>query len=996
MRQLYILLFFVIAKATWLSAQCWESQTSPTTAQLQATYFLDDQTGWASGADGTVLHTTDGGESWSAQSSGVNHTLYDIFFINGSTGWAVGSQGTILRTTNGGNSWSAQDAGTATDLYGLYMVSASEGWITGACGLILRTTNGGSTWRQQNSGQAYHLYDIAFNGLLGIAVGGRGTILRSTNGGVSWQSGFSTGSGNWRGLAVRGSSFIIANTEGEVGIVNGDATGYSPITLPTSGNWQGITAVTDDTWYLCGLDGTILRTDDAGSNWVAEDIGSNIDLYGVYFTSGGNGWTVGSGGSVLNICEPIRQNCDPVQDSLSLVAFFNATNGPNWTNSWNLNQPMRTWHGVVFDAQGDCIISLQLRNNGLSGEVPDGLVFTKLRYLDLSQNALTGRFPDLNGMPAIEFVALFENELSGTLPSTFDLPQLIHLDADSNQLQGILPDFSGAPNLEYLDLQNNQLSGAIPDLSVLPALDTFSLADNRLTFEDILPTHDANNSALSIFDYTGQDSIFRDTMIEVTAGTTIDIALGIDPGVSSNNYVWFKDGILETTISGNNSRRFTNISTAAGGVYEVQVNNPGAPNLTLFSFPIRIRVCPAPVEINSELCSGESLTVGGTVYDENNPTGMEVLTSANGCDSTVNVSLSFESSLSTTLSSTLCPGESITVGETIYDEDNPTGTEVLTAIGGCDSTVEISLEFVLAAITNLEIEICPGESYNFKGEELTEAGEYRDTLRQLSGCDSVTILSLNVATADTQLVEDSFCPGDTYTFGSQTLNEPGIYTETFTSQKTGCDSTVQLALEESFPEAVIAENDRGGLEKQEDRILLPVLQNDVLPDTGQVIVSIVEAARQGMLEVVADNQIRYTLQDTSYRGADSLMYSVCVTGCGTLCDTAMVTIFIAATVEEELSIPNAFTPNNDGLNDCFDPLKSLELPFTPDPETVKLVILNRWGEVIFEPDTYECWDGRVPGRSSVVPQDTYYFVLQYETDQTVVHRGAIVVLKRRE
>jgi photosystem II stability/assembly factor-like uncharacterized protein len=54
------------------------------------------------GAGGTILRTTDGGETWVSQSSGTGNILYGVFFTSTNTGTAVGARGTILRTTTGG------------------------------------------------------------------------------------------------------------------------------------------------------------------------------------------------------------------------------------------------------------------------------------------------------------------------------------------------------------------------------------------------------------------------------------------------------------------------------------------------------------------------------------------------------------------------------------------------------------------------------------------------------------------------------------------------------------------------------------------------------------------------------------------------------------------------------------------------------------------------------------------------------------------------------
>jgi len=43
---------------------------------------------------------------WIKQTSGIFHDLYSVYFTDPSTGWAVGAYGTIIKTTNGGNNWS--------------------------------------------------------------------------------------------------------------------------------------------------------------------------------------------------------------------------------------------------------------------------------------------------------------------------------------------------------------------------------------------------------------------------------------------------------------------------------------------------------------------------------------------------------------------------------------------------------------------------------------------------------------------------------------------------------------------------------------------------------------------------------------------------------------------------------------------------------------------------------------------------------------------------
>ncbi|PQO33556.1 YCF48-related protein [Blastopirellula marina] len=67
---------------------------------------------WIGGAPGSVLlHSSDGGEAFEIQNLPTTATLRGIYFRSESTGWAVGALGTILNTTDGGKTWSVQRQG---------------------------------------------------------------------------------------------------------------------------------------------------------------------------------------------------------------------------------------------------------------------------------------------------------------------------------------------------------------------------------------------------------------------------------------------------------------------------------------------------------------------------------------------------------------------------------------------------------------------------------------------------------------------------------------------------------------------------------------------------------------------------------------------------------------------------------------------------------------------------------------------------------------------
>ena len=73
--------------------------------------------------------------------------------------------------------------------------------------------------------------------------------------------------------------------------------------------------------------------------------------------------------------------------------------------------------------------------------------------------------------------------------------------------------------------------------------------------------------------------------------------------------------------------------------------------------------------------------------------------------------------------------------------------------------------------------------------------------------------------------------------------------------------------------------------------------------------------------------------------------------------------------EQIIWVPNAFTPNNDGMNDEF-------IPYVEHADNYHLYIFNRWGELIFESkDQYSGWDGTYKGKKA--SEDIYIWRIDY-------------------
>lgn len=182
-----------------------------------------------------------------------------------------------------------------------------------------------------------------------------------------------------------------------------------------------------------------------------------------------------------------------MNDSLALVALFDATNGSEWTNSWDKNAPINTWYGVKLNADKTRVSELNLsgiafnQGNNLNGSLPEALGdLTALRILAITNNPnLSGNIPNnLNQLIQILQIYLNSNNLNGLIPIQFyELSTLQVLYLDANALSGNLhPNIGKFDAMTDLRLHSNDFDGSIPTtITTLENLRVLSIDNNRLT-----------------------------------------------------------------------------------------------------------------------------------------------------------------------------------------------------------------------------------------------------------------------------------------------------------------------------------------------------------------------------------------------------------------------------------------------------------------------------------------------------------------------------------
>lgn len=70
-----------------------------------------------------------------------------------------------------------------------------------------------------------------------------------------------------------------------------------------------------------------------------------------------------------------------------------------------------------------------------------------------------------------------------------------------------------------------------------------------------------------------------------------------------------------------------------------------------------------------------------------------------------------------------------------------------------------------------------------------------------------------------------------------------------------------------------------------------------------------------------------------------------------------------------MALPNVFSPNGDGVNDYFIPVRYKNIQAT------LITVYNRWGEEVYSGDIREGWDGKNKGKDC--PDGVYFWLLHY-------------------
>ncbi len=151
---------------------------------------------------------------------------------------------------------------------------------------------------------------------------------------------------------------------------------------------------------------------------------------------------------------------------------------------------------------------------------------------------------------------------------------------------------------------------------------------------------------------------------------------------------------------------------------------------------------------------------------------------------------------------------------------------------------------------------------------------------------------------------------------------------------------------------------------------------DVLTNDTGVNISVLTFTppSNGTAVLNADGSFTYT-PNPGFAGQDAFIYDIC-DAMGN-CDQALVIILISPNQDCVVTIPDAFSPNNDGFNDFFVIQYEGECDFT----LPSIQVFNRWGNIVYKSDSYwNDWNGNFRGNNQPVPVGTYFYIIDFGSE----------------
>ena len=496
------------------------------------------------------------------------------------------------------------------------------------------------------------------------------------------------------------------------------------------------------------------------------------------------------------------------------------------------------------------------------------------------------------------------------------------------------------------------------------------------------------------------------TSSTICEGQTTNVSMSLPAGTYT--YTW----IVPTGVATSTTKT---ISTSKAGTYSLTITDANSCTSDIGTGTVTVNTLPTkPTLTSATICDGETATVTmltptGTntyTYTWTVPTGVVTsttktvstnkagtysltITDVNSCTSEVGtgtVTVNPLPTLTITNPAAVCaPGTidltatTITAGSTAsltytyFTNATATNTLTNTSLIGASGTYYIKGTSTLncSAIQPVNTIINPIPSFNILSPSVCVGSVFTINVNPISGTSSDFNYTWVVPTGVAN-------PGNVSNF---TTTIPGVYTATIKNKSTNCESAALNNTVTFYPlptAAAIVASDNKVMEGATLNLTAAASGG-----TGAYLYTWVPNSTTNYTISGGSNALFNALRE----GTVNIKYQVKdANNCSTQSADFVITITPATIIFE---IPNAFTPNGDGMN---DELKIISNAGVRSLTSFK--IFSRSGNLVFESrDLSRGWDGRYNG--NLLPADIYYWTAVYVDRNNVTNpkNGTVLLLK---
>ena len=440
-------------------------------------------------------------------------------------------------------------------------------------------------------------------------------------------------------------------------------------------------------------------------------------------------------------------------------------------------------------------------------------------------------------------------------------------------------------------------------------------------------------------------------------------------------------GEITTSMSNDELDYQLTISDAAGDtVYETSGNGqfstgptlvPGTYTVTLLAsdlgctyqeiIQLQASHSASEAELSGYRCPDEVLIINGRTYGPDNPSGVEVLNTVHGCDSTLYINLSYLS-IEANHTDVQCSDESTGAISVRMTDDIPFDLSIYDDSGNLliseSSQVEYNTGQVLK--TGTYTVVATSEEPSCRLEQEVQVGAIHQSPEPV-------------------YLEELLCAGENLEVNGTLYSADKPEGSEVLESVTGCDSTIHILLE--FYQETFAQDDIHKVTDNE--LVVPVLENDEFDPDAELVISVV--SYENAEDVTVDGEELLVSVEDGFTGVTTIEYELCNAACTEVCTRAHVNVVHSHDGYDE----DILTPNEDGYNDLLVVAGYQAHEQIPN---ARINIINRWGQVVYSSSDYHNdWRGDKDGNSSSpLPEGVYYYHLIFNTGASIMGSRSLI------